>query len=69
MASEFNAEGGKDIALRLTPGAGGVLQVFADGEKIFDKKLEDGQFPNLPRVKQMRAVLRDKLSAVPVGGD
>ena len=69
MASEFNAEGGKDIALRLTPGAGGVLQVFADGEKIFDKKLEDGQFPNLPRVKQMRAVLRDKLSAVPVGDD
>jgi predicted Rdx family selenoprotein len=36
--------------------------VFVDGDKIYDKKEEDGQFPNLPRVKQMRAIIRDKLS-------
>ena len=51
MANEFFAEGGKDIAIKITPGTGGILQVFADGDKIYDKAEEDGQFPNLPRVK------------------
>lgn len=69
MASELFAEGGKDVAIRITPGVGGVLQVFLDGEKIYDKKEEDGQFPTLPRVKQMRAVLRDKLAAAVVAAD
>jgi hypothetical protein len=27
MASEFFAEGGKDVAIRLTPGVAGILQV------------------------------------------
>ena len=62
MASEFFAEGGKEVAIRITPGVAGILQVFVDGEKIYDKAEEDGQFPNLPRVKQMRAIIRDKLS-------
>ena len=68
MASEFFAEGGKDVALRITPGVAGILQVFVDGEKIYDKKEEDGQFPTLPRVKQMRAVIKEKL-AEPVAAD
>ncbi|MCH8061653.1 MAG: Rdx family protein [Chloroflexi bacterium] len=62
MATEFFAEGGKEVAIKITPGIAGILQVFVDGEKIYDKKEEDGQFPNLPRVKQMRAIIRDKLS-------
>jgi predicted Rdx family selenoprotein len=66
MASEFFAEGGKDVAIKLTPGTQGILQVFVDGEKIYDKKEENNQFPTLPRVKQMRAVVKDKLKvAVP----
>ena len=68
MASEFFAEGGKDVAIRITPGVAGILQVFVDGEKIYDKKEEDGQFPTLPRVKQMRAVIKEKL-AEPVAAD
>ncbi len=62
MATEFFAEGGKEVAIKITPGTAGILQVFVDGDKIFDKKEEDGQFPTLPRVKQMRAIIRDKLS-------
>ncbi len=62
MATEFFAEGGKEVAIKITPGTAGILQVFVDGDKIYDKKEEDGQFPNLPRVKQMRAIIRDKLS-------
>ena len=64
MASEMFAEGGKEVAIKMTPGVAGILQVFVDGDKIFDKKEEDGKFPDLPRVKQMRAVVRDRLESL-----
>ena len=69
MASEFFAEGGKEVAIKITPGIAGILQVFVDGDKIYDKAEEDGQFPNLPRVKQMRAVIKDKLGALVAADD
>ena len=69
MASEFFAEGGKEVAVKITPGVAGILQVFVDGDKIYDKAEEDGQFPNLPRVKQMRAVIKDKLGALVAADD
>ena len=58
------AEGGKEVAIKMTPGVAGILQVYVDGDKIFDKNEEDGKFPDLPRVKQMRAVVRDRLEAL-----
>ena len=65
MASEFYAECGNDIAIKITPGDGGIFQVFADGERIYDKNGEEnGVFPNLPRVKELRAVLSEKLQAI-----
>jgi predicted Rdx family selenoprotein len=64
MASELFAEGGKDVAIKMTPGVAGILQVYVDGDKIFDKKEEDGKFPDLPRVKQMRAVVKERLQAL-----
>ena len=64
MANEFFAEAGSDIAIRITPGVGGIFQVFADGENIYDKNGEEnGVFPNLPRVKELRAIIREKLTA------
>lgn len=68
MASEFSAEGGKEIAITVTPGESGVLQVIIDGDKIFDKKEEGDQTPTLTRVKEMRAVIKDRL-AVEVAAD
>ena len=61
MATEFFAEGGKNVAIQITPGENGVLQVFVDGEKIFDKKEEDDKHADLPRVKQMRAHIRERM--------
>ena len=69
MASEFFAEGGKEVAVKITPGTAGILQVFVDGEKIYDKAEEDGQFPTLPRVKQMRAVVKDRLLSAVAADD
>ena len=63
------AEGGKGVAITLTPGIGGVLQVFLDGEKVYDKKEEDSQTPHLNRVKEIRTALRERLLAVPAGAD
>ena len=63
MASEFFAEGGSSVAIKLTPGTNGVLQVYADGDKIFDKSEEGGRYPDLPRVKEMRTSIRAKIDA------
>ena len=61
MATEFFAEAGSSIAITLTPGESGVLQVFAGGDKIFDKA-DEGGHPELNRVKAMRAAIREKLT-------
>ncbi len=62
MANEFFAEGGGDVAITMTPGDAGVLQVIAEGDKIFDKA-DEGGHPNLDRVKIMRAAIREKLDS------
>ena len=64
MATEIFAEGGKDVAIKITPGVAGILQVFVDGDKVYDKKEEDNQTPNLNRVKQIRTVIRERLAAL-----
>ena len=69
MANEIFAEGGKEVAIKLTPGTGGIFQVFADGEKIYDKAEEDGKYPDLPRVKQIRAVIKQKLETLVAADD
>ena len=69
MATEIFAEGGKDVAITITPGVAGVLQVYLDGEKVYDKKEEDNQTPHLNRVKEIRAAVRERLAAVAVEAD
>ena len=64
MVNELAAEGGKDVSIEVKPGVGGVLQVFVDGDKIYDKAEEDGQTPHLNRVKELRAVVRSRLDSL-----
>ena len=63
MVSELFAEGGTDVAITLTPGEGGILQVFVDGDKVLDKKEEGNTYPDLGRIKQLRTTVREKLAA------
>ena len=65
MASEFYAESSREIGVTLTPsGVNGLLQVFIDGEKIYDKSLlPDNRHPDLPLIKQFRAICRKKIQA------
>ena len=69
MANEFFAEGGKEIAIKITPGVSGVLQVFVDGDKIYDKKEETNQTPTLTRVKELRANIRERLATAVAADD
>ena len=68
-ANELFAQGGKDVSIKITPGVAGVFQVFLDGEKVFDRKEEGNIFPDLTRVKQMRAILQEKINSAPVAAD
>jgi len=45
------------------------MEVFLDGEKIFDKKAEDNQYPDLARVRKMKEVIAAKLEAIPAAAD
>ena len=65
MAMEFFRHFGKDAGISLTPGANGRFEVYRDGDKIFDRKEEDGKYPDLSRVRELRAVIQEKLDSVP----
>ncbi len=46
------------------------MEVFVDGERIFDKKGEGNVFPDLKRVRTMLQFVRDKIENLePVAAD
>ncbi len=60
MASEFwRSDAPGDVALKLTPDGRGRLEVYLDGEKIFDRK-EDG-FPDLNKVTELKMTIAEKI--------
>ena len=60
------AEAGNQVDITMTPAGGGILEVILDGDRIYDRKAEHGKYPDLPRVKELKQVLKEKLEAVPV---
>jgi predicted Rdx family selenoprotein len=69
MANEFFRAFGPDAAISITPGAHGQLEVYMDGEKIFDRKEEGNIFPDLGRVRAMKAKIQEKLDLVATPAD
>ena len=61
MATEFYSVGGGDVAITVTPGDAGVLQVIVDGDTIYDKVSEGNETPHLNRVKELKAIVKAKL--------
>lgn len=48
--AELKAKYGQDqVAIKLTPGSGGVFTVLVDGTEVFNKKAA-GRFPNYGEV-------------------
>ena len=64
MANEFFRAFGGDVAITITPKGQGIMEVFVDEEKVFDKKAE-GIYPDLSRVRKMKARIQEKIQAVP----
>jgi len=48
------------VAIKMTPSDKGRLEVYLDGEKIFDRK-EAGAFPDLRKVNELKMVIAEKL--------
>ena len=64
MANEFFRAYGGDVAISITPGGHSRMEVYVDGEKIFDR-LEEGKiYPDLGRVKKMKKQIQARLDAV-----
>jgi predicted Rdx family selenoprotein len=64
VANECFRSFGPDVGISLTPGANGRLEVYLDGEKIFDRKEEEGKYPDLARVRELKQVIQAKLDAM-----
>ena len=63
MANEFFRNFGPDAAVTLSPRGQGILEVYMDGERIYDKAAEGGAFPDLIRVRAMVSQIRDHIGA------
>ena len=64
MANEFfKSDAPGDVAITTTPSDKGRLEVFLDGEKIFDRK-EAGAFPDLSKVNELKMVIAERLFEV-----
>ena len=50
-----------DVAVKLTPAGGGRLEIYLDGDKIFGRKDEDGVYPNLTKVNELKMVVADRI--------
>ncbi len=61
MANEFfRSDAPGDIAIKMTPSDKGRLEVYLDGEKIFDRK-EAGAFPDLGKVNELKMAVDEKI--------
>ncbi len=64
MANEFFRHYGKDVAIAISPRGQGIMEVFFNGERIFDKKGEGNIYPDLKRVRDRRQVIDAKWEAL-----
>ena len=64
MANEFFRHYGPDAAITISPRGQSIMEVFFNGERIFDKKGEGNITPNLTRVREMRKVIDARIEAL-----
>ena len=64
MANEFFRAYGPDAAITISPRGQGIMEVFLDGERIFDKKGEGNIYPDLARVREMKKVIAAKIETL-----
>ena len=62
MATElWTAHDPGDVAIKLTPVHQGRLEVYLNGEKIFDRKEDPDGFPNLTKINELKMIVAEKI--------
>ncbi len=64
MANEFFRAYGADASITISPRGQGIMEVFVDGEKVFDKKAEGNIYPDLGRVRKMKEAISARIANV-----
>ncbi|MBI2913105.1 MAG: hypothetical protein HYY03_04215 [Chloroflexi bacterium] len=63
MATEIWHDFAEDAPVTLIPVADGRLEVYANGDKLFDRKGEDGAYPDMRRVREIKAEIKRRLES------
>jgi predicted Rdx family selenoprotein len=63
MATEIWHEFEADAPVTLVPVGGGRLEVYADGEKLYDRKAEGGAYPDMKRVREIKREIQRRLQS------
>ena len=64
MATEIWHDFGEQAPVTLIPVGGGHLQVYANGEALFDRKAEGGIYPEMRRVREIKAQIQKLLEGL-----
>lgn len=64
MATEIWHDFGEDAPVTLIPVANGRLEVRAGGEMLFDRKAEGGIYPDMKRVREIKAQIERLLKTL-----
>ena len=68
MVNEFFQAYGTDAAVSVTAEEGGRFEVRVDGEKVWDRKEAGNIYPSLKEVREIKAIINQKLEAVAADG-
>ncbi len=61
MATEIWHDFAEDAPVTIIPVADGRLEVYANGEKLFDRKAEGGAYPEMKRVREIKQQIKARL--------
>ncbi|MDA0988595.1 MAG: Rdx family protein [Chloroflexi bacterium] len=62
IATEFFAEFGSKLPITITPVDDGRLEVYLDGQTLFDRKAEGGKYPEMEKVRELKKAVRNKIA-------
>jgi predicted Rdx family selenoprotein len=64
MATEIFHEFEADAPVTLIPVGGGRLEVYANGEKLFDRKAEGGAYPEMRRMREIKREIQKRIDTL-----
>ncbi len=64
MATEIWHDFAEDAPVTIIPVADGRLELYANGEVLFDRKAEGGAYPEMKRVREIKQQIKQRLQAL-----